>query len=219
MGYRTIVDGIEFVFDNTLFENELKRLLLKYKYSNRCFLSLIILDNNDTREYLVKNLKENISDLCPLDFDRKDIELTQISKAIKQDKKPVIAYNLENYYFTIAKKYNEVGVSTSGEIFYSEFKEQFTELVDMGRYLVYAGINMARDRVFLEYNANFFLILSDKDYLDFIGDRGDDFASYCQAKVDFNSCFVNEDNISLSEYYREKSLPEILRKEKKLINS
>ena len=63
MNYNIIVDGEEFIFNEVLFEQELKRLLLKYKYSNCCFLSLIILDNNDAREYLVKRLKENIDDL------------------------------------------------------------------------------------------------------------------------------------------------------------
>ena len=50
MEYKVLVDGIDFIFDESLFENEVKQPLLRYKYSNSCFLSLIILDNNDVRE-------------------------------------------------------------------------------------------------------------------------------------------------------------------------
>ena len=55
MEYKVLVGGIDFIFNESLFENEVKRLLLRYKYSNSCFLSLIILDNNDARKYLVKD--------------------------------------------------------------------------------------------------------------------------------------------------------------------
>ena len=214
MEYKVLVDSIYFIFNESLFENEVKRLLLRYKYSNSCFLSLIILDNNDARKYLVKRLKENIDNIHDLDFSKKDSKLNDISKYIKQDKVPVIAYNLEGFYSKVGEEYDKVATDLSGEIFYSEFKKRFTDLVDMGQYLVYTGINMARDSVFLEYNGIFFLVLSDKDYLDFIGDRADDFVSYCQVKVDFNSCFINKDNISLSEYYQEKNLSKVLRKKK-----
>ena len=214
MEYKVLVDSIYFIFNESLFENEVKRLLLRYKYSNSYFLSLIILDNNDVREYLVERLKENINNIHALDFSKKDSKLNDISKYIKQDKVPVIAYNLEGFYSKVGEEYDKVATDLSGEIFYSEFKKSFTDLVDMGQYLVYTGINMARDSVFLEYNATFFLVLSDKDYLDFIGDQADDFVSYCQVKVDFNSCFINKDNISLSEYYQEKNLSKVLRKKK-----
>jgi len=217
MNYKTTVDNIDFVLDEKLFENELNRLLMKYKYSNNCFLSLIILDNNDIREYLVKRLKESINDLCPLDFNTENIKLNEISRRIKQDKKPVIAYNLENYYFKIGNEYDRVAKGVSGEIYYSEFKEQFTDVQEMGKYLVYTGINMARDGVFLKYSAVFFLVLSDDDYLDFISDKADDFASYCQAKEDFNSCFISEDNISLSEYLINKKISPIIKNKKKLV--
>lgn len=166
-------------------------MLLQYKYSNRCFLALIILDNNAAREYLVYKLKENIVGLCSLDFSEKNMELYKIGNVIKHDK-------------------NAIGLS--GEILYSEFKKNFTDLYDMGQYLVYMGINMARDSVFLEYNATFFLVLSDKDYLDFIEDRGDDFASYSQTKPDFNSCFISDKGISLSEYYQDVRLNKILKR-------
>ena len=52
MEYSTIVDGEKFIFKEELFEKELKNLLLRYKYlSNNCFMSIIILDNKEVREY------------------------------------------------------------------------------------------------------------------------------------------------------------------------
>lgn len=212
MEYKVLVDGIDFIFNESLFENEVKRLLLRYKYSNSYFLSLIILDNNDVREYLVERLKENINNIHALDFSKKDSKLNDISKYIKQDKVPVIAYNLEEYYPVLGAECANIDNNLFGGSNWIELKIRLNNHKNLGRYLMFHAINMARDGVFLENNATFFLMLSDEDYLEFIYDVGDDFTSYSQAKPDFNSCFINKDNISLSEFYREKHLSKILKK-------
>ena len=70
---------------------------------------------------------------------------------------------------------------------------------------------MTRDSVFLENNANFILLLNDSDFYHFMVSV-DDFFSYCYPRVDFNSCFVDENGVSLSRYYKEENEKKVFHK-------
>lgn len=178
-----------FVADEKLFDRELKSIEFGYHFSKQAFLCLGNLDNKEAREYVVSRVSEFIPNLYAYDIGKDETSLRDFSDYVK--KQPTILYNLEDYYLRVMKEKN---------ISLEKAKE-----------LVFEGINMTRDSVFLENNANFILLLSDVDFYHFMV-SADDFFSYCYPRVDFNSCFVDENGVSLRDYYKEENEKKVFRK-------
>ena len=187
MDLNITVDNIKFQLNKELIEKQLNRLKLMYKLKgNQAFLCLILLDDIDTRKYVTDNIKEYIQNIYCVD---NNLDLKEFNKKIKET--PTIILELENYFKKLATDRN-ISIYDAKDLFYQT-------------------INMCRDSIFLEYNSQFFMFLNDEDFFHFMV-TADDFFSYCQCRLNFNECFINKENITLDNYYKQKQLEKVLKK-------
>ena len=157
--------------------------------SNQAYLSLILLDNQNAREYIISILKEYIPNLYVFNTDNQEFNLKKFTNKLKTT--PTVISNLDKFYLNL---------SLEKEITINEAKELF-----------YQAINLCRDSIFLEYNSIFFMFLNDEDYYHLMV-SANDFFSYCKYRLNFNECFINNEDITLDNYYKQKQLKKLPQK-------
>lgn len=190
MNFEITVNNINYCLDIQLLQKKISMLKLMYeKNSEQAFFSLVLLDDYNTRKYIVSKIKEYVFDLKCYDTDIIDFSLKEFTKNVKE--RFVIVLNLNSFFEQLSNEKN-ISVYEAKDLFYQ-------------------SINMCRDSVFLKYDATFLMFLNDDDYYHFM-DVADDFFSCCQCRLNINECFFDKDNQSLDEYYKENHLKKILRK-------
>jgi len=184
MEFKIIVDNQQFVAPKESFEKQLRKMELMYKYNNvdKMYLALILLDCQEAKMYVVSEIQKFITNLHIYDYSISSTSLYESNHYIKTI--PTLFINIEKYFLRLSIEKN---IS-----------------VDEAKELVFMGINIGRDSVFLENNAKFIMFLNDESYYQFKV-TADDFCDYCRFREDFNQHFINENGLSLSEYYRDKS--------------
>lgn len=188
MQFRKSINGHDFFATEESFSKNLEKMKLLYQYRNKelPYLALVLLDNDEARKYIVSKISEFIPNVYSFDFGNSNIQIRDINEYLKSQ--PVALYNLENYFLRLSEE---------REIDIYEAKK-----------LVFNGINMVRDSLFLEYITKFIMFLDEEDYIDFMT-IADDFFSYCQIRVDLNECFIDENSLSLSEYYNNERIKKL----------
>jgi len=182
MEFKLNVDGYDFISNESLFEHELNRMKFSYILNrDKSYFSLVLLDNKEAREYIISEVNKFIPNLYTYDLGILGNSLFDCNKYIKTI--PTVLFNFEDYILRVS---NEKNIS-----------------IERARKLIFEGINLVRDSVFLEYKAKSIMFFDDENYYEFMVSAGD-FFSYCVNKIDLNKCFRNESGLTLSDYYENK---------------
>lgn len=97
MNFEITVNNINYCLDIQLLQKKISMLKLMYeKNSEQAFFSLVLLDDYNTRKYIVSKIKEYVFDLKCYDTDIIDFSLKEFTKNVKE--RFVIVLNLNSFF-------------------------------------------------------------------------------------------------------------------------